>query len=368
MKAYNTIGLMSGTSLDGLDIAYCRFNYIDEKWDYEIVSAETIPYDNHWEERLKNAQTLSGKDLIVLHNDYGKYIGQQVNKYLAKYEISNIDLIASHGHTIFHQPKNQITFQAGNPAFLAAETRSKVIADFRSLDVAMGGQGAPLVPIGDKLLFSEFDFCLNLGGFANISFVKNNKTIAFDICPANFVINKLIIKKKIPLKDYFNCEGSLRYLKCDPDGFIASKGKSNMELLEKLNNLEYYKSKGPKSLGEEWVVENIWPILKSYNLPIENLLNTYYHHIVMQIQNVVDNEKGEKLLITGGGAFNKYLIKLLKRHLGKQICIPSKKIIDYKEALIFAFMGLLRVLEKENSLSSVTGSSADNIGGLVFIG
>ncbi len=359
---------MSGTSLDGLDIAYCIFKNNDEKWEYEILHAETFPYDKEWETKLKSATELNGRELILLHNEYGKYMGQQVNKFLSKHKDSEPDFIASHGHTVFHQPEKQMTFQIGSPASLAAESGKTVIGDFRTLDVAMGGQGAPLVPIGDIHLFSEYDFCLNLGGFANISFTQKSKAIAYDICAVNFVINKLVIEKKIPLKDYFNCEGDSKYLKCDPDGFIASKGSVNMDLLDKLNNLEHYNTSGPKSLGEEWVVKNIWPILNSYNLSIENTLCTYYHHVAMQIQNTIDKEKGNKVLITGGGAYNKYLIKLLKRHIEKEICIPPKKIIEYKEALIFAFMGLLRTLEKVNSLASVTGSSANNIGGSIMIG
>ncbi len=368
MKIYKGIGLMSGTSLDGLDIAYCKFQLNDEKWEYEILHAETYAYTEEWENKLRLAPLLSGRDLILLHNEYGRYLGAQVNKYLSIHKNVEPEFIASHGHTIFHQPEKQMTFQIGNAASIAAETKKTVIADFRSLDVAMGGQGAPLVPIGDTLLFGEYDFCINLGGFANISFKKNNIPLAFDICPANFVINKVILDAKIPVKDFFCISNKSEFLSCDPDGYIASKGKPNMQMLNKLNEIKHYKIPGPKSLGEEWVNENIYPIFKEFNLSIENTLNTFYHHIVMQIQDIVEREEGNKILISGGGAYNKYLIKLLKKHISKNITIPSKKIIEYKEAMIFAFMGLLRILQIENSLSSVTGSSANSIGGSVYLG
>ncbi len=367
MKSYKAIGLMSGTSLDGLDIAYCSFNSNDDKWSYKIINSETISYNDSMKDQLRQAPQLPGKDLVELHNEYGKYIGQQVSLFIEKHNNCKPEFIASHGHTVFHQPEKKYTFQIGSPAAIAAEVKKTVVADFRSLDVALGGQGAPLVPIGDQLLFSDYDFCINLGGFANISFRKNNKLLAFDICPVNFVINKLITEAKIPVSDFFCNNIDSKYLSCDPDGYIASKGKLNMQLLDKLNSISFYKESGPKSLGEEWVKCNMWPVLDNSDKSINDVLNTYYHHVVMQIHNVVENEKGNKILVTGGGAYNKYLVKLLKKHISKEVTIPSKSIIEYKEALIFAFLGLRRIIGLENTISSVTGSNANSIGGCVYL-
>jgi len=249
---YKTIGIMSGTSLDGMDLAAIEFQLKNGKWRFSIIVAETISYDKGWLKKLQTSPTLSGEELIELHSEYGRFIGLQVNRFIEKTGFKP-DLIASHGHTIFHRPEKQFTFQLGNGTAIFTATNITTIADFRTGDVALGGQGAPLVPIGDELLFPEFDYCLNLGGFANISYRQNQKRVAFDICPVNFVLNHFAEKQGLPF---------------DTNGELGRQGKLNSELLEKLNLLPFYKQSSPKSLGREWVENEFFPKLDSFSIPI----------------------------------------------------------------------------------------------------
>ncbi|MBI4646550.1 MAG: anhydro-N-acetylmuramic acid kinase [Bacteroidia bacterium] len=348
MNTYHLIGIMSGTSLDGLDIALCRFNFIKSCWKYEILYAETLPYDRQWKEKLSNAHILTGIELIGLHKEYGRYIGNVIKSVI---KFKKADAIASHGHTVFHQPGNKLTFQLGDGAEISATTGLPVISDFRSVDVALGGQGAPLVPIGDELLFGDYRYCLNLGGFANISYKVKQKRIAFDICPANVLLNYLANK------------AGLEY---DNDGQHGSKGNINTKLLDSLNAVEYYKALPPKSLGREWFEANIIPLLKCDSEPIEDILRTVYEHIAIQIAKVTNKDSSKNLLVTGGGAFNKFLISRIKALSHHKICLPDDIIINYKEALIFAFLGMLRLRNEINCLRSVTGAKKDNIGGCIY--
>jgi len=350
MKSYNVIGVMSGTSLDGVDIAYCVFSEEDGKWLYFIKYAELNKYDEYWNNTLLNIENSSAFDFVSTNKLYGHFIGKLLKNFIKKYNIQP-DFIASHGHTIFHQPEKMITCQIGDGAAIAAETGLTVICDFRSLDVALGGQGAPLVPIGDKLLFAEYDFCLNLGGIANISFDKEKERIAFDICPVNIVLNKIAQNFG---KVY------------DDNGFLASEGQINQELLNNLNELEYYKSYPPKSLGKEWVMKYFIPIINKSNLSDNDKLCTICEHIAIQISKVVNFSENKKMMVTGGGAFNSFLISRIKDYCKCVVIIPDSKTIEYKEALIFAFLGLLRMNNKNNCLSSVTGAKRDNIGGAVY--
>lgn len=351
MKKFSVIGVMSGTSLDGVDIAFCKFEFISQKWNYKIIKAETIPYTKNWRDKLQSANELNAFPFIELHKNYGHFLGKSINEFIKKTDIKKIDFISSHGHTIFHQPEKNITFQIGDGSVIAATTKITTISDFRSLDVALGGQGAPLVPVGDNLLFSEYDYCLNLGGFANISFNENKKRIAFDICPVNIIINSLanIINKTF-----------------DKNGEIAKKGDLNKNLLNELNNIEFYKKPFPKSLAKEWLLANFVPIIDKYDLSIEDKLRTIYEHIALQITNITNKKTDNSILITGGGAYNKFLIELIKQKSKNTIVIPSSSIIDFKEALIFAFLGVLRHEKQQNCLSSVTGAKLDNIGGSIY--
>ncbi|MDP4265984.1 MAG: anhydro-N-acetylmuramic acid kinase [Bacteroidota bacterium] len=349
-KSYNVIGLMSGTSLDGLDLAFCKFEKINQKWQYEIECAETISYNNKWENRLRKLPDSSGIDIIKTHVDYGHYIGSKTLDFINRNNLSP-DFISSHGHTVFHQPENNFTFQCGSGAAISAETLLPVVCDFRSMDVALGGQGAPLVPIGDELLFNDFDFCLNLGGFANISYNNKKKRIAFDVCPVNIVLNHL---------------AELLGMKFDPKGDYARKGSINTELLENLNNLSFYNLIKPKSLGFEWVKACFLPLIYNSEINIEDKLRTVTEHIAIQISRIINNHTGKKALITGGGVHNSFLIECIASKTSTQLIIPDKLMIDYKEALIFAFLGVLRMCKSFNTLKSVTGANIDSVGGAVY--
>ncbi|MBQ4822475.1 anhydro-N-acetylmuramic acid kinase [Aquimarina sp. MMG016] len=351
---YKVIGLMSGTSLDGLDIAYCHFTKNNNSWEFSIEKAESIDYDNHFKEKLKNTVHLNAVDLLAFHNEFGTWLGEKTKEFIFTHQIQ-VDFISSHGHTVFHQPEIGLTYQIGSGQHLANASGHKVICDFRTLDVALGGQGAPLVPIGDQLLFGDYDFCLNLGGISNISFDVKGKRIAFDISPANMLLN--YICKKIN-KAY------------DHGGAIAKTGILNRVLLDQLNALAYYSLPYPKSLGYEWFVDKVIPIIENTNDTPENLLHTSVHHIATQIANtIIDTHKNNSsLLITGGGAKNDFLIEILQQQLEGQanVIIPSTDIIDYKEALIFGFMGVLRELNEVNCLQSVTGANRDSSSGVLY--
>ena len=350
-KFWNVIGLMSGTSLDGLDIIYVQIIKEEEKYDFKIMKADTIPYSVVWENNLRNAFSSSNEIVQKLDVSYGKYLGALVNEFIEKYQIPDIDFIASHGHTIFHKPNEGYTLQIGDGQTLSNITGLKIICDFRTQDVDLGGQGAPLVPIGDRLLFSEYDYCLNLGGFANISFEKNKQRIAFDVCPVNIVMNHYAKQLGVDF---------------DKNGEIAATGKVNLELLAILNGLPYYHAPIPKSLGFEFIKEIIFPIIDAQELEIHDILRTFIAHIVIQITNCLDDKKSSKVLITGGGTFNKFLINELKKATNCAVIIPSEEIIDNKEALIFALLGVLRAENQVNCLSSVTGATKDHSSGKIF--
>lgn len=345
---FYAVGLMSGTSLDGLDICYVNFTKEENTWDYKILHSETISYSQHWEEKLRNAINVSATDLLTLNSEYGFYLGKRVQEFIDQNNLQHVDVIASHGHTVFHQPQNKFTLQIGDGKALKIITALPVVFDFRSQDVLMGGNGAPLVPIGDELLFSEFDACLNIGGFSNISFKKDGKRIAFDICPVNIILNQF---SKILGKEY------------DENGELAKSGTVNFEMLSLLNSLSFYQENAPKSLGAEWINENVLPLLK--NESPENILATFTEHAAFQIADVLARFKIEKVLFTGGGTYNAYLIERIKNKTSSEIIIPENELIDFKEALIFALMGVLRLTNENNVLSSATGSRADHCAGIL---
>lgn len=346
--SFRVIGLMSGTSLDGLDICLVQFSEGENGVSYSIESAETISYPGEWLANLKSAESCSGTELVRLHVAYGDFLGMQVKEFISRNKTTAPDFIASHGHTIFHQPQSRLTFQLGSGASLAATSGIPVVCDFRSTDVALGGQGAPLVPIGDKLLFGEYNACLNLGGFANISFDANDKRIAFDICAVNYVMNRLA---KRAGKMY------------DANGDLAASGNVIPELLEKLNAIPFYKMAAPKSLGREWAESSIFPLMKN-EWRVEDLLRTFAEHIALQISVCVP--ANGNVLVTGGGAHNSFLIGLLREKCGNRIVVPDAMTIDFKEALVFAFLGWLRWNNKVNVLSTVTGAKGDSCSGAVY--
>ncbi len=356
MDIYKTIGLMSGTSLDGLDIAYCVFRTDGIKWEYEIRHAETLPYDQDWQKRLSTIMSVSSVELMKTHVELGKLHGNGVAEFMKKYSL-NPDLIASHGHTVFHQPEKGFTLQISSGYEIMKSCRKKVVCDFRSLDITLGGQGAPLVPVGDKLLFADFDYCLNLGGISNISFDQQQTRIAYDIAPNNIVLNKLANELG---HDY------------DPEGSIAKTGILRKDLLDTLNQLDYYSLPFPKSLGMEYIMKEVFPIIDDSGYSIEDKLCTFNHHIAFQInQEIIKSLSGKSdhsLFLTGGGAFNSYFVKLLKEYAQARynIHLPDKKTINYKEALIFAFLGVLRIRNEVNALKSVTGAYQDSCTGIII--
>uniref|UniRef100_UPI004047D5C4 anhydro-N-acetylmuramic acid kinase n=1 Tax=Roseivirga sp. TaxID=1964215 RepID=UPI004047D5C4 len=351
---YKVIGLMSGTSLDGLDIAYCSFTKEAGKWHFKLIQSEFVAYTDEFRDQLKNSIDLSAIDLLVLNNQYGEWLGQNAKRFIDQHQLE-VDFIASHGHTVFHQIDKKLTYQIGNGQTLANASGQKVICDFRSLDVSLGGQGAPLVPIGDKLLFSEYDFCLNLGGISNVSFDHLDKRIAFDIAPVNMLLSHMLKSTGLPYDD---------------GGNMAKEGKLSKELFDALNALPYYQLPFPKSLGYEWFVGEVVPILNRFDLPIADLLCSGLYHIAFQIATCLGSYAPceTKMLVTGGGVKNHFLIEILKKYLKDEIevVIPSSDIIDFKEAIVFAFMGVLRDRGEINSLKSVTGAAKDASGGIVF--
>lgn len=348
---YNVIGVMSGTSLDGVDLAHVRFTIHHSKWTFEILESETIPYHSEWIARLKTAVNYSESQLETLNKSYTKLLGTIISDFIAKHQLQDLDAVCSHGHTILHQPQNGFTLQIGNLPDIAALTNQKVVCDFRVQDVQMGGQGAPLVPIGDRILFSEYDFCLNLGGFSNVSFEKNGHRIAFDISPVNTVLN------------FYANQLGMEY---DDRGQIAQSGTVNQTLLTELNELPYYRQSYPKSLGFEYVKEIVLPLIERHTLAIEDLLRTFTEHAAVQIALALPEKKG-KLLITGGGAYHDFLIERIKKYLPEiTIVIPPAVLLEYKEALIFALLGVLKLRQEINVLASVTGAKQDHSSGVIF--
>jgi anhydro-N-acetylmuramic acid kinase len=348
MNSYKVLGLMSGTSLDGVDLALCVFEKRKAGWSFTIESAETISYTTVQKRNLSNLGNVNSERFSQEHVAYGKFLGELVKDFLKRNK-SKADFVASHGHTVFHQPSKAFTTQIGEGAALSAACGLPVVCDFRSADVALGGQGAPLVPIGDKYLFGEYDACLNLGGIANISFEKSGKRIAFDICPVNMVLNKLASEKG---KSY------------DRDGRLALKGKVQQSLLNRLNSVSFYKKPFPKSLGREDVEKHFLRILENNSSSTVDKLRTFCEHIAVQISAVAG--PGGSMLVTGGGTFNSFLMSRVNENCNMEIVIPGKQIIGFKESVIFAFLGVLRWRNEVNCLSSVTGALRDSSGGAVY--
>ena len=361
---YRVIGLMSGSSLDGLDIVFAELQEQSGRWTYEIKAADCYAYSEEWRSCLQSAVHLNALDYQLLHVDYGHYLGQQVLRFTEEKNIQyQVGLIASHGHTTFHVPSRKMTAQLGDGAALAAITGLPVVSDLRAMDLAFGGQGAPIVPIGEKLLLGDYSIFLNLGGIANISFNHEGLFRAFDICAANRVLDLLSAKK-----------GKLY----DEGGAMAASGKVNSNLLNQLNALSYYQESPPKSLANSFGTDEVFPLVNESGLTTEDALRTYTEHIVVQIKNSMihcpwdlPSDQRNKLLATGGGAFNHFLINSLSEELSLlniEVVVPEEKLVQYKEALVMALIGVLRWRQEYNVLSSVTGAARDSIGGAVWIG
>lgn len=351
MQKYRIVGVMSGTSLDGVDLAYCEFSETESGYSYTLGACETIDYPDTWLQKLKSLPYSHALDYAETNTLYGDFIGCLISEFIQRNKLT-ADFVASHGHTIFHNPARHYTSQIGEGAAIAARCKLPVVCDFRTGDVAAGGQGAPLVPLGDMLLFGEYDYCLNLGGFANISMQKGGNRIAFDVSPANIILNYIAAQKGKPF---------------DHNGEMAASGNVHPELLETLNNLGYYRLLPPKSLGREWIEKEILPLLTYYNISHEEAACTFCEHISLQIAAAVNTGAGSRMLITGGGAFNTFLVSRIAANTSVQLVIPDPMTINYKEALVFAFLGLLRMTGKPNCLPSVTGASHPVSGGAVYL-
>lgn len=358
---YRAIGLMSGSSLDGLDIVFTELHENGGKWSYEILKTACYPYSEDWTKRLSSATDLSAREYLLLHTAYGRYLGQEVLRFIEENELQyKVALVASHGHTTFHMPERKMTAQLGDGAALAAVTNLPVVTDLRSLDIAFGGQGAPVVPIGEKLLFSGYDYFLNIGGIANIS-MNAGDYIAFDICAANRVLNLLALQEGLAF---------------DENGQLAAAGRLNQGLLDQLNMLGYYGQAYPKSLANDFGTDTVFPLITASGLSTADALHTYVEHIALQIRNAVTSLPNHpspvsRMLVTGGGALNGYLVGKISEQLdglGIEIVVPEKKLVQYKEALVMALMGVLRWREENNVLSSVTGAARDSVGGAMWMG
>jgi anhydro-N-acetylmuramic acid kinase len=345
-KQYKVLGLMSGTSLDGIDLAFITFNY-DKVWQYELGVCQTFAYQMKWLKELKELHLKSRDYINKIDIKYAEYLSQTIESFISNNKL-DIDLICSHGHTILHEPKKGVTLQIGNGEIINKLLNIPVVSDFRSGDVALGGQGAPLVPIGDDLLFSNYDYCLNLGGFSNFSFKNNGLRQAYDICPVNIVLNEYANKLG---KEY------------DNEGQIGKIGSINNELLNELNGISYYQNLPPKSLGKEWLEKDFLPILKRYNDSVPNIMRTVVEHIAIQIADCI---KLGQCLVTGGGALNTFLMQRIAANSQANFILGNKKLIEYKEALIFGLLGVLNREGEINCLASVTGAKRNSIVGKYF--
>ena len=349
-RDYVVLGLMSGTSCDGLDMMLCRI-FFDQKWNYEILGFETSSYNATEIESLKDITNLTAVQLMQAHAHWGNVFGERASVFLKKYPEIRVDFVSSHGHTVFHQPNNGFTFQMGLGANIAVKTKLPVVCDFRSTDVAWGGQGAPLVPIGDALFFGQYDFCINLGGFVNISYAINKERYAFDVCPMNIVMNEYARRMGAPY---------------DASGNWASSGQVHEPCLNALNALDYYQQPPPKSLGVEWMRSHVFPVIEQFQLSPNDALCTMTEHAAIQLANTLNGWVGRSL-ITGGGVLNDYFIERLKAYTSDmELVIPENKLVHGKEALIFALMGVLRWENNYNALKSVTGAVSSSTGGAIY--
>ena len=353
IHSHQVLGMISGSSLDGLDIALVQFT-IDPQvhnpiLSWNIVRAETIPFSEQQTDQLKSLPNHTAYGLVETDNDLGYFFGNCAQAFIQQSE--TVDLISSHGHTIFHHPGRSST-QIGNPAHIAAITAIKTVADLRNMDTAYGGQGAPLAPVADKYLFPEYLACLNIGGIANISIKTSNSIVGYDICGANQFLNLYAQTLGFPYDD---------------GGFIARSGTIQADLLNDLNMLDYCQRTPPKSLDNSEVQSMYLPILRSHRLSAQDTLATLTEHIAMQVGDSLPNTRG-KVLVAGGGTFNTYLIERINSNIpqGFDVVIPDRVIIEYKEATLVALCGLLRLYGLPNSFKSITGASKDSINGVIY--
>jgi anhydro-N-acetylmuramic acid kinase len=361
---YRAIGVMSGSSLDGLDIACVEFETSGGRWKMQVLAACCEPYTEEWTEKLRSSTKLAARDYLLLHSEYGHYIGKALNRFIDAHELQyRVGLISSHGHTSFHLPP-MMTGQLGCGAAIAAETGLPVVNELRAMDLAFGGQGAPIVPMGEKMLWGDHAFFLNIGGIANVSWTRPDGSVAFDICPANRVLNMLAAK----LGQAY-----------DAGGAIAASGKLHQALLAQLNNLPYYGKPYPKSLANDFGTETVYPLLGNSGVAdTADLMRTYVEHIAQQTRRAMlmmlssgglTHAGNQRMMVTGGGAFNHFLVQRIAQMLeplGIVAEAAEPNLVNYKEAIVMAFLGVLRWREEPTVFSSVTGAREDSVGGALW--
>lgn len=341
---------MCGTSHDALDIAVVSFSCANEAWSFDVLDTSSVNLTSALKTSLSDANNLSAEKYVLLDRDFARFCAKSVNALLAETK-SKVDFISSHGVTVFHQPNQGVTTQIGSGGIIASLTGLPVVSDFRIQDVTKGGQGAPLVPFADSLLFSDYTATLNLGGFANISILNSTGIIGYDVCPCNKALNHIF--------STINSEQEF-----DENGNLSRTGSIDETLLKTLNAISFYQSDPPKSLGHEWFVSQFLPKINRKD-NVVNMLATTTEHIAEQIAMNLPNDG--QVLITGGGAFNGYLIE---RIIAKSECsciIPEAVTIELKEAIEFAFLGALRILELPNIDKNVTGAYSNSIAGALYL-
>lgn len=356
-KKITVLGLMSGSSLDGIDMALCEFDGKPGNLYWKIIQTQCIPMPASWKERLAQLPNGSARDLAMADYEFGYFLGDMCREHFGNHQV---DFIASHGHTIFHAPEKGITCQIGNGATIAGRTGISVVSDFRSMDMAAGGQGAPIVSCLDRFVFMDYSVLANLGGIFNLSINSPDKTLAWDVCPCNQLLNHLASQKGFDF---------------DPEGQMASKGRVSDELLKLLLNDPYYAMQSPKTLDNQYIVKRYFPLLDQFDCSVEDKLRTVVELIVQSVSNDVKPllmpkpapEDLPKILLAGGGAHNTFLVNQLRENLPfTDIVVPDKTLVDFKEAFLMAFLGYLRVIEHENTLASATGAGWNTIGGCVY--
>lgn len=360
---------MSGSSLDGLDLACVEFEVDtadNNQLAWRLLAGQTLPFTPEWIEILQKLPQANALDFCKTHAQLGHYFGKLTKQFLEAHQLTP-DYIASHGHTIFHYPQEGFTVQIGDGAAIAATTGISVISEFRTMDVALGGQGAPLAPLADKFILPGNDFYVNIGGIANISCNIDGKFIAYDTSAANQILNNLA-----------HAIG----LEYDDKGSMAASGAVDEELLKQVNQHSYYQQPYPKSLDNGWVLQNVLPIFLQNKASINDKLATAVEHtaqqLVFAIQEIIKKENfvktAYKMVATGGGVFNDFLIQRIQYHLNKatlahvELTLPDTDMIKFKEAILMALMGLRRIENLSNSIATVTGASRDSSNGAVYLG
>lgn len=355
------LGLISGSSLDGLDMAICQFDeQATSQLEWEVIHTQTAGFPEGLLSRLVRSTELSTRELMELEVEFSKFCASESLDFLTKAKCS-VDYIASHGHTVFHYPEDGYTVQIGKGSIIAELTGIPSISDFRSNDIALRGQGAPLAPIVERYLYPGYNVYFNLGGIANFSIHEKSNIRSIDSCPCNQVLNFLISANGLPYDDR---------------GRVARSGKVNDQLLKEWSSLEYFKLSGPKSMDNSWVHQIFIPVMNKYHLSMKDALATMVEFTALQLSKDIskllqlDSITQMSGFVTGGGAYNDYLLERMTYHfqkLGLSLEVPDAQTIEFKEAILMSLMGYLRILERPNTIPTVTGAAKMSIGGAVYL-